>query len=110
MKLSIVIPFYNTPTYTAELLEILDCQITKDVEVILVDDGSKMKKWAMERAEQYPWLWVVISKHGGPSKARNIGISKSTGEYIQFIDSDDMVPSYFVERILHKSRFSVHCS
>lgn len=102
MKLSIIIPFYNTPTYTAELLEMLDGQITQDVEVILVDDGSKMKKWAMERAEQYQWLWVVMSKHGGPSKARNIGISKSTGEYIQFIDSDDMVPSYFVERVLER--------
>lgn len=97
MKLSIIIPYYNTKEYTDELLGVLDGQITKDVEVILIDDGSDE-----EYHPKYAWLEVIRTNNQGQSKARNLGINRSVGEYIQFIDSDDMVSEDFVSKILEK--------
>ena len=97
MKLSIIIPFYNTPAYTDELLSVLDKQITENVEIILIDDGS-----TEPYKPDYSWLRVIRTKNGGQSKARNRGLKEAKGEYIQFIDSDDMVPEYFVAKLLEK--------
>lgn len=95
MKLSIIIPYYNTEEYTNELLKVLDNQITNEVEVILIDDGSDK-----EFVPKYEWLTVIRTNNQGQSKARNLGINSSVGEYIQFIDSDDMVSEDFIEKIL----------
>jgi len=95
MKLSIIIPYYNTEDYTNELLKVLDNQITDEVEVILIDDGSDK-----EFVPKYEWLTVIRTNNQGQSKARNLGINSSIGEYIQFIDSDDMVSEDFIEKIL----------
>ena len=99
MKLSIIIPYYNTKPYTDELLDKLDPQITDDVEVILIDDCSPVPYHS-----DYPWLKIYRNrKNQGPAKTRNIGLTKAAGEYIQFIDSDDMVSSNFVEKVLEKT-------
>lgn len=95
MKLSIIIPYYNTEEYTNELLKVLDNQITDKVEVILIDDGSDK-----EFCPKYEWLTVIRTNNQGQSKARNLGINSSVGDYIQFIDSDDMVSKDFIEKIL----------
>ena len=95
MKLSIIIPYYNTEEYTNELLKVLDNQITDEVEVILIDDGSDH-----EFIPKYEWLTVIRTNNQGQSKARNLGINSSVGDYIQFIDSDDMVSEDFIEKIL----------
>ena len=95
MKLSIIIPYYNTEDYTNELLKVLDDQITDEVEVILIDDGSDK-----EFVPKYEWLTVIRTNNQGQSKARNLGINSSVGDYIQFIDSDDMVSEDFIEKIL----------
>lgn len=95
MRLSIIIPYYNTEDYTNELLKVLDNQITDEVEVILIDDGSDK-----EFCPKYEWLKVIRTNNQGQSKARNLGIDLSAGEYIQFIDSDDMVSEDFIEKIL----------
>lgn len=95
MKLSIIIPYYNTEEYTNELLKVLDNQITDEVEVILIDDGSDH-----EFIPKYEWLTVIRTNNQGQSKARNLGINSSVGDYIQFIDSDDMVSENFIEKIL----------
>ena len=97
MKLSIIIPYFNTKKYTDELLTVLDKQITDEVEVILVDDGS-----TEAYKPPFSWLRVIRTKNGGQSKARNRGLKEAKGEYIQFIDSDDMVAEYFVEKLLEK--------
>lgn len=99
MKLSIIIPYYNTKPYTDELLDTLAPQITDDVEVILIDDCSPEPY-----KTQHKWLTIYRNKtNKGPAKTRNIGLTKAAGEYIQFIDSDDMVSSDFVEKILEKT-------
>lgn len=97
MKLSIIIPYYNTPAYTDELLECLDRQMTDDVEVILVDDGSDERY-----RPKYEWLTVYRTRNRGQSKARNFGLNRALGEYIQFIDSDDLVAPDFISRLFEK--------
>ena len=97
MKLSIIIPYFNTKEYTDELLAVLDKQITDEVEVILVDDGS-----TEPYKPPYSWLKVIRTRNGGQSKARNRGLKEAQGEYIQFIDSDDMVAENFVQKVFEK--------
>lgn len=99
MKLSIIIPYYNTKPFTDELLAVLDKQITDEVEVMLIDDGS-----TLPYKPKYEWLKIVRTKNRGQSKARNLGIDSSVGDYIQFIDSDDLVSENFIEKILEKTR------
>ncbi len=99
LRLSIIIPYYNAEPFTSELLMRLAPQITDEVEVIVVDDGSK------EPFEtQYDFVQVIRQKNQGCSKARNVGLDKAKGDYISFIDADDMVARYFVERILEKTK------
>lgn len=97
MKLSIIIPAYNAEPYLGELVKCLADQMQPDVEVIIVDDGSAEKvKYS------FPWLKVIRKKNGGVSTARNRGLEVAKGSYIQFIDADDLVPEYFVEKLLAK--------
>lgn len=97
MKLSIIIPYFNTKPFTDELLAVLDKQITDGVEVILIDDGS-----IEEYCPEFEWIKVIRTNNQGQSKARNLGLNIAVGDYIQFIDSDDMVSDNFIEKILEK--------
>lgn len=97
MKLSIIIPYYNGGPYTKELLDRLAPQVTSEVETIIVDDGS-----TTPFETDYDWVKVIRKKNGGCASARNRGLKVAKGEYIQFIDADDMVPEYFIEKLLSK--------
>ena len=99
LRLSIIIPYYNAEPFTSELLMRLAPQITDEVEVIVVDDGSKKPF-----ETQHDFVQVIRQKNQGCSKARNVGLDKAKGDYISFIDADDMVARYFVERILEKTK------
>lgn len=99
MILTIIIPYFNAKEYTDELLACLNEQITEDAEVLVVDDGSD------EPYEtEYEWCRVIRQKNKRCAGARNTGLDNATGEYIQFIDADDMVPPYFIERLLTEIR------
>ena len=98
-RLSIIIPYFNGGNYTAELLDRLDPQINDEIEVIVVDDGS-----AVPFETEYEWAKVIRKRNGGCASARNRGLKVAKGEYIAFIDADDMVPEYFVEKLLKKAR------
>lgn len=102
--LSIIIPYYNGGVYTVELLERLSKQVTEEIEVILVDDGSPEPFKSKTIDYDFNWLTVIRQKNKRCAGARNTGIRRSTGEYIQFIDADDMVPDYFVNRLLREIR------
>lgn len=97
MKLSIIIPYYNAQDYIQKLLDCLEGQIVPEVEVILVDDGSQPAF-----NSDYEWLTVVRQKNLGAGAARNKGIDKSCGEYIAFIDADDMVADTYISHVLEK--------
>lgn len=101
MKLSIIIPYYNAKEYTDELLDKLNPQVNQNVEVILVDDGSREPY-----KSGYKWLKVIRKENGGCASARNLGLNNATGNYVSFIDADDMIPDYFVERLLEKAKES----
>lgn len=96
MKLSIIIPYYNTYEETVKLLDVLIPQLTEETEVIIVDDGCNEK-----RLEKYPIKVIHLKENsGGASKPRNIGIDNAKGEYITFIDSDDMISEDYIKLIL----------
>ncbi|MFC8679413.1 glycosyltransferase family 2 protein [Streptomyces griseorubiginosus] len=92
--LSVVVPFYNVAPYFPELLESLAHQDLKDIQVILVDDGST------DTSPQIATAWVakddrfsLVTQHNqGLSAARNAGAERATGTYLAFADSDDVVP------------------
>ena len=100
IKLSIIIPCYNAEPYVYELLDCLSKQVTKEVEVILIDDGSKIPV-----ETDYKWVKLIRQDNKGLSKARNTAIDMAKGEYISFIDADDLVADDYVEKIFNSMPF-----
>lgn len=96
-KLSIIIPAYKAEPYIYELFDCLNPQITKEVEVMVIDDGSPIPVKAT-----YPWIKIHRQENAGVSTARNYGIEHTTGEYIAFIDADDLVADDYVKTLIHK--------
>jgi len=101
-KLSLVVPFYGVERYIAECLDSLREQSLADLEVILVDDGSPddsltiAEKYAAEDAR----FQIVRQENQGLGPARNTGAARATGEYLAFVDSDDVVPPHAYERMV----------
>jgi glycosyltransferase involved in cell wall biosynthesis len=95
VKLSVIIPYFNTKTLTLKLLDALSKQITDEVEVILVDDGCYEKDFEKYAAK------VVQIPNGGVSKARNTGLGIAIGDFITFVDSDDFIGDSYIRDILH---------
>lgn len=100
MKLSIIIPAYNAEPYIYELIDCLVPQLNKNTEVIIVDDGSKVPLEIKQ-----PHIKLIRKENGGVSSARNVGIENSKGEYISFIDADDLVADDYVQQIISKMPF-----
>lgn len=101
MKISIIIPVYNVRRYIKYCLDSLVNQTYKDYNVILVDDGSNdgSEKICDEYCQNHKNFKVVHKENGGVSSARNIGIGQADGDYIIFVDSDDIVSNKLCERI-----------
>lgn len=98
IKLSIIIPFYNTEPYMTELIKQLTPQITEEIEIIVVDDGSDIPYKPPHYAVK-----VIRQKNKGLAGARNTGLKHAKGKYIAFIDSDDLVSDNFVEYVLGRA-------
>lgn len=98
MKLSIIIPYYKALENIKRLFEVLGPQLDKDVEVIIVDDGCNEKELDKLNAK----VIHLETNSGGAGKPRNIGIDNSKGEYIAFIDADDMVTEDYISEIKNK--------
>lgn len=99
MKLSIIIPMYNTNNYVMKLLYQLEKQMVEGIEVIVVDDHSDT---TLPINYNPKWLKKIRLEEnsGGASKPRNIGLDNAKGEYIAMIDSDDMVADNYIEKIM----------
>lgn len=93
IKVSIIVPVYNTEKYLDKCLSSLVNQELKDVEIIIVNDGStdNSAKIIESYLKKYANIKSFFQENKGQSAARNLGISKSSGEYIGFVDSDDFV-------------------
>lgn len=96
VKLSVIIPYYNTYELTYKLLRELSIQKTNEVEIILVDDSNDARLDVFDEIDI-----IHFKERKGVSHARNIGINKAKGKYIAFIDSDDMITMDYIERLLN---------
>lgn len=98
---TVIIPFYNRISYTIEAIKSVLAQSHKNLEIILVNDGSeedisKLRKFI----SQDPRIKLLSSEHLGSAHARNIALNKAKGEYIAFLDSDDLLTKFKIERQL----------
>lgn len=93
VKVSIVIPVYKVEKYLARCINSIQEQSLKDIEIILVDDGSpdECPEICDRYAKEDKRIKVVHKQNGGLSSARNAGMAVATGKYISFVDSDDTV-------------------
>ncbi|MBQ6461370.1 glycosyltransferase family 2 protein [Candidatus Saccharibacteria bacterium] len=101
-KVSVIVPIYNTGKYLPKCLNSIIGQTYQNLEIILVDDGStdNSGKISDDFAKKDKRIKVVHQKNQGQSAARNTGLTKATGKYIGFVDSDDEIKNTFIEKLL----------
>jgi len=101
VKISIIIPVYNCAPYLKRCLESLLNQTLQDIEIILINDGSKDA--SPEVCEEYvkkdSRIVIINQENSGQSRARNKGLQIASGEFIGFVDSDDWVDIDFFEKL-----------
>lgn len=100
--LSIIVPVYNTQKYLSDCIESIINQSFSSWELLLIDDGSSDNSGLIcdKYASIDSRIRVFHKDNGGVSSARNLGIQKALGEWITFIDADDLVESTFLEGLL----------
>lgn len=105
-KVSMVIPAYNAEDYIARCLDTVLAQSQENVEIIVVDDGSKdcTPKIIDWYAEVYENIVAIHQENGGVAAARNTGILYANGEYIGFVDNDDMIRPDMVKRLYQSAK------
>lgn len=118
--ISIIVPVYNVQNYLEKCLESILRQTYKNIEIILVDDGSTDTSGRIcdQYCEEYPHMKVIHKTNGGLSDARNRGLEYAKGEYVVFVDSDDIIDENIIEylyRLIKRERADigicdpVHC-
>ena len=101
-KVSVIVPVYNVEKYLVKCLDSIINQTYKDIEIILVDDGStdNSGKICDKYALKDERIYVIHNSNSGVSYARNCGINKAKGKYILFIDSDDFIDKNYVQELM----------
>ena len=109
-RISVIVPVYNVERYLEQCVDSIRMQNYEDLEIILVDDGSKDRSGEIcdRYAEGDPRIRVIHQENGGLSAARNTGIRSCTGDYVAFIDSDDCIAPQFI-RCLYEALVSTDC-
>ena len=104
-KVSVIVPVYNVEEYLERCLDSLVNQTLKDIEIIIVNDGSTdgSKEKIQKYINTYKNIVYLEKKNGGLSSARNYGIPYAKGEYIGFVDSDDYVELTMYEKMYNKA-------
>lgn len=107
-KISIIVPVYKVEKYLERCVDSIINQTLKNIEIILVDDGSPDHSGDIcdEYAKQDNRIKVIHQKNGGISKARNAGMDIATGEYIGFVDSDDYIEPLMYEKMYGIANFN----
>ncbi len=105
-KVSLIIPAYNAEDYVARSIDTALAQSFSDLEIIIVNDGStdrtsEILDWY---AEKYNNISVIHQKNSGVPVARNTGIKRANGEYIGFMDNDDMMQPNMIERMYSSAK------
>lgn len=99
--ISVIVPIYNIELYLKQCLESLINQIYQNIEIILVDDGSTDQSGTIceEYAEIDKRIIVIHQKNQGLSGARNTGLRKASGDYLAFVDADDIVSKHYLSTL-----------
>src|SRR6185437_2989393 len=104
--ISVIVPFYNVENYLAECLDSILGQSFAHFEVLLVDDGSPDGSRSI--AERYvardPRVRLLTRPNGGLGAARNTGVRSARGEFLTFVDSDDLLPDDALLRLVDCGR------
>lgn len=101
-KVSVIVPIYNLEDYIDRCIESIIKQTYTNLEIILVNDGSfdssleKCKKWAATDER----IVVFEQTNRGVSAARNLGLDKSTGKYVTFVDGDDYIHNNYIKELI----------
>ena len=106
IKVSVIIPVYNTEDYLKECIESLVNQTLREIEILIVNDGSTDSSLEImkEFKNKYPNIIKIFDKvNGGQASARNYALSFAQGEYLGFVDSDDWVDSTMYEEMYEKA-------
>lgn len=100
---SIVVPVYNVQKYLSACVDSILKQTYKNIEIILVDDGSTDSSGQLsdEYAKNYDFVRVVHKKNAGLGYARNTGIDNAMGDYIAFVDGDDFIAPDHIEKLIN---------
>lgn len=102
-KISVIVPVYNVEKYLCSCIDSILAQTFTDFELLLIDDGSRDKSGEIcdEYANKDCRVKVFHKENGGVSSARNLGIDESKGEYLFFVDSDDIISSFYIEMFVN---------
>ena len=109
IKISVIVPVYNVEKYLDKCLDSLVKQTLKEIEIIVVNDGTKDNSQEIvdKYVKKYPKkVKSYIKENGGLSSARNYGLKYANGEYIGFVDSDDWVEKDMYEKMYNKAKKS----
>lgn len=102
-KISVIVPVYNVEKYLCSCIDSILAQTFTDFELLLIDDGSRDKSGEIcdEYANKDCRVKVFHKENGGVSSARNLGIDESKGKYLFFVDSDDIISSFYIEMFVN---------
>ncbi|UQG60429.1 glycosyltransferase family 2 protein [Marinobacter sp. M3C] len=100
-KVSVIVPIYNAQQFLEETLQSLYHQTLSDIEILCVDDGSTDKSCDILKAasERDTRIRIFNKANGGVGSARNLGLASAAGEYLLFIDADDIVSEDYLEQL-----------
>ena len=101
-KISVIVPIYKVEVYINKCIDSIINQSYKNIEVILVDDGSpdKCGEIANIYSKKDSRVKVIHKENGGLSDARNCGMKYATGEYVLFVDSDDWISEEMIDTLV----------
>lgn len=99
--ISVIVPVFKVEQYLKRCVSSILNQSYKNIEIILVDDGSpdNCPEICDDLSSKYSNITVIHKKNGGLSSARNAGLEKCNGRYISFVDSDDFIDKNFINRL-----------
>lgn len=99
--ISIIIPVYNSEKYLQRCIDSIKSQTYNNIEILLIDDGSTDNSLQIckENALKDSRIEAIHKKNTGVSDTRNVGIAKSKGKYISFIDSDDYIEKNYIKKL-----------
>ena len=105
---SVIIPVYDAGRYVDSCLESVRRQTHRDLQVVCIDDGSNDRSAAVlqQHADVDARLQTIRQPNAGPGSARNVGLARAVGDFLMFVDADDVIPPHAVERHLDALRSS----